>query len=72
MAHPRVTVTFRVPKVLNQNMKAYSTQCDITQNDLAIRAITQFLKEQGVKVETTPRFFSPSGQRRSRQLNQIA
>ena len=60
MSKPRVTVTFRVPKVLNQNLKAYSVQCDVSQNDLAVKALTKFLSEEGINVNAVPRFFSPT------------
>jgi len=70
MPSPRVTVTFRVPKVLNQNLRAYSVQHELTQNDVAVKAIAKFLTEEGIKVNTSPRFYTPN--RRSRQLTHVA
>lgn len=57
MPKPKVAVTFRFPKVLNQNLKAYSVQSDLSQNEIAVRALTGFLKNQGVNVNAVPRFF---------------
>jgi phage-related protein len=64
MPSAKVTVTFRVPKLLNQNLKAYSVQYDTSQNEVAVKAITDFLREQGVNVDAKPRFFErPRGGR---------
>ena len=51
------TTTFRLPKVLLQNLRAYSAQESISQNEVVVQAISKFLKDQGVKVNSPPRFF---------------
>lgn len=66
MPSSKVTVTFRFPKLLNQNLKAYSVQCDTSQNEVAVRALTGFLKKEGIDVNVPPRFFS-----RSRRVQQV-
>lgn len=70
MPDQRVTVTFRFPKELNKNMKAYSVQHETTQNDIAVKAITRFLTDQGVNVSLSPRFFNT--RHRAKSVNTVA
>jgi len=56
---PRVTVTFRLPRLLNHNLKAYCVQTGKSQNEVAVRLLADFLQHEGIQLDTPPRFFAP-------------
>lgn len=55
----RVTVTYRLPRVLNKNIAAYSVQEDLSKNDIAVEALNNFLTSKGIDSRVLPKFFTP-------------
>ncbi len=51
----KLAVTFRFHRLLIKNLKAYSVSQNISQNEIAERAVVQYLTNLGVKVDQEPK-----------------